>query len=213
LPANRPNRETTQAREALAYHYRQMGMLHEAIARKLGISRRGVGLCLERAFEREKGRLSATIEALKLEQTAQLEYIIEQALRAWRMSLKPRSRASEKAGDDGTTTHTEAIDQTGDPRHLATAMAAMDRIRSLWGLDIAAATQEPSSVSDAARKLADRIGDYERRIAQAAGGTGPAPGPDSAAGIGAGGLPVELQPVQRDGAMQGTLLVETGGDL
>lgn len=142
MPANRPNKETQLAREVEAWDWRCKGLSHSRIAAKLGVTRRAIGIILDRVEARELERLAKSVERIKTVQNGQLEHIIDESFQAWRKSKKPRSRAVEKEVDGEKATQTEALEQTGDPRHLATAMSAMDRQRSLWGLDVQAAAQE-----------------------------------------------------------------------
>jgi predicted transcriptional regulator len=223
MPANRPNKETTTQRELDAWDLRCRGMTHHRIARKLGITRRAVGQILDRIEARELKRLAASVERQKVTQTGQLEHLIDESMTAWRRSKQPRRRAvrkttegAAKGDDDGggsdTVEQTEAIDQTGDPRHLHTAMAAMDRLRDLWGLNVVAATQEAAaSVCQITQKMRERVGRFEaRKAAEAQSGDPGGPGPGS--GDGAGVLRDGPREVQRNDPGFRAVLVETSGD-
>ncbi len=190
MPANRPNRETVLDREATAWELRCKGLTHDRIARRLGVTRRAVGLILDRVEKRELKRLAASVERQKVTQTGQLEHLIDESLRAWRKSKQPRNRvvasgANPKSED---IEKTEVVDQTGDPRYLAAAMEAMDRMRDLWGLNVQAAAQESAgSVSEIVREMAERARRYEQTPAE---GHPADPGGDAAGDRGrAGGLP------------------------
>jgi hypothetical protein len=182
MPA-RPSKELKLDRESKAWELRCAGLTHRRIAARLGVTRRAVGLILDRVEKRVLAELSTNVEQTKATQHGQLDYVIQESLGAWRKSKKPRSRAVEKTDDEGKVTQSEAIDQNGDPRHLATAMSAMDRQRNLWGLDVLAATQETAaSVSQVMAGLAERKRAYEERKA-----ANPAGDPAGAGGAAGGG--------------------------
>lgn len=191
MPANRPNKELKLHRELEAWDLRCSGHTHARIALKLGLTRRAVGLILDRVERRELRRLAESVERQKVTQTGQLEHIIDETLEAWRASKEPRNRVvavgpSPKAED---VEKTEVIDQTGDCRHLHAAMAAMDRLRDLWGLNVMAASQETaSSISQVTRAMSERVRRFEARQAEAAPPGSPA-GADAGPGGGAGPLP------------------------
>lgn len=198
MPANRPNRETVLDRESTAWELRCKGYTHERIARRIGVTRRAVGLILDRVEKRELKRLAASVERQKVTQTGQLEHVVDESLRAWRKSKQPRNRvvasgANPKSED---IEKTEVVDQTGDPRYLAAAMEAMDRIRDLWGLNVQAAAQDSAgSVAEIVREMSERARRYEDRRAQA-DPAGDSPGAGEAAGGGAGPVQAGPEPVQ-----------------
>lgn len=193
-PVTRPHPNTVALREARAWDLRCRGWSQSRIARALDVTQSGVSKMLDRIEVRELKRMSESVEREKVTQTGQLGHIIEQAMDAWHRSRKPRKRAASKTtgGGEGpggdSVVSTEVIERDGDPAHLYVAMNAMDRVRSLWGLDVAPAMQDPAaSVADLARDVFARAAAYEQRLAapaaapaepDQAGHPGGTPGPD-----------------------------------
>lgn len=163
-----------RARETRAWRLRSRGWSQQRIADELGVTQSAVSRLLGRVERRELRRMSASVERIKVVQSAQLEYVADEALAAWERSKTPRKRAASKravgegqgeGGDEIQTT--EVIERDGDTGYLYAAMTALTHQRSLWGLDVAPALQEPmASVAELARDFLGRGTAYENRRAE-----------------------------------------------
>lgn len=205
-----------RAREARAWAMRSRGWSQIRIATELGIGQPSVSKLLGRVEARELKRMSKSVERVKVTQHSQLEHVIEEALDAWHRSKTPRKRAARKTvggmppmphGDDDDPAHisvpdtvetSEIIERDGDTGYLYAAMTAMGNIRSLWGLDVAPALQEPaSSIASLTADLFARASSYEQRSAttqasEAGNTAGAAPAPEG----GASEVPDGPEPIQ-----------------
>lgn len=173
-----PNREQVRERERKALELRQRGATQLEIAGALGVEQGTVSRILARVDARALKDMGDACLAYKMAQTAQLEYVVAESMRAWEASKKRRTSVVNKTAprdpdDPGAGSETlgqvvQIVEQTGDVRHLHAAMSAMDRLRSLWGLDVAAAEQEyAGTIADLTADLAKKWRDYEdRRAAQ-----------------------------------------------
>ncbi len=178
------NREQRRDRERTALEMRQRGSTQLEIGRALGCEQGTVSRMLARIDARALKDMGDACLAYKMAQTSQLEWLVAENLRAWEESKKRRTRVVNKMApghdDKGKPTGkhdslgqvVELVEQTGDVRYLHAAMSAMDRLRSLWGLDVAAADQEyAGTVADLTRDLEAKRREYEtRRAAQGAAG-------------------------------------------
>lgn len=92
------------------------------------------------------GDLTERVRTVKLEQVAQLEYIVEEALQSWEISKGPEKQVAQRKrqvgggeGDQAGMVPTEVVtrvrEKTGDSRFLQTAMVAMGGIRKIMGAD------------------------------------------------------------------------------
>src|SRR5262249_54508846 len=85
LPSLAPvRREIVRGREQIAWGARQAGYTQWRIALALGISQPAVSKILRRVERRVLAGLEADVRAVKLKQSLQLEFIVDQALRAWK---------------------------------------------------------------------------------------------------------------------------------
>lgn len=181
MARNQYPREEVTARESRAYDLRIEGYTVREIARELKVDAGTVCRILDRINRRELKRLSGRVEAVKAEQTQQLELMASQALRCFERSRQPLNRATRRTttttAADGTSSEvtveeSAAMERDGSPAWLASAMSALAQIRGIWGID-----QGPSdaaaagSVSEIARELAERAKKYQDRQQQA-GDTG-----------------------------------------
>src|SRR5438270_8759700 len=138
-------------RESKVWARTQAGYTQDQIATELGIEQGNVSRILERIQSRVLMQLTGSVESHKIQQTARLEWIYAESMRAWEQSKTPRKRAIRRTGggdggEDGEALETrEAVDRDGDTNFLHCGMAALRDIRSLWGLDVAPALQEPAS--------------------------------------------------------------------
>lgn len=157
----------SREREAQAIELRRQGYSQRQIAERLGVTQPAVAQIFQRVDRRLLVKLEAAAKVLKVQQTHVLDYILEEALAAWRQSkdafkastkktkqLKPRlvSRAGAVIHhpDDPADAAIEEIlnraeSRYGDPRFLDQARGALADKRKLWGLDIAPAPQAPNA--------------------------------------------------------------------
>lgn len=170
----RPNRTQSLEHECRAWEYRCRGWGQRRIAEAIAVSQPAVSKILRRVETRELKRLSESVERIKVIQTGELEHVIEETVDAWHRSKLPKKRAIQRTvsggghdedGDGPNQISTqEAVERDGDPAYLYAAMNAMDRVRALWGLDVAPALQDPtSSVAELARDLLKRADAYDQR--------------------------------------------------
>lgn len=136
----RVKREVIIEREQRAWELRQLGWTQEHIARELGITQDGVSKILARVSRRVIGNLADDVERVKRDQTAFLERIADEAMRAWeRSQLDACERTTRTMSADGSNSLTEekrtVKGQVGDQRFLAEARAAKADIRKIWGID------------------------------------------------------------------------------
>jgi len=211
-----PDDSIIRSRETHAWAMRARGFSQVRIARELGLTQSGVSRLLRRVESRELRRMSKSIERIKAVQNAAFEAIIEESLEAWQRSKTPRKRAARKTSGDGqggaddAVETTEVVERDGDCSYLYAAMNAMGGQRSLWGLDVAPALQEPaSSIARLAQDLFARGSSYEQRQAEQ-GQPGDPPEPVRPDPGGVAEVPDGPEPVQRDDPVPGSLLEPPG---
>jgi hypothetical protein len=190
----RPHPNVTALREVKAWSLRARGWTETRIAVELGVNQSSVSRMLERIEARELARMSASVERTKVVHHAQLDHVIEESLDAWYRSKLPRKRAARKTSGEGDggggdeVQTTEVIERDGDTGYLYAAMQAMGAQRSLWGLDVAPALQEPAAtVAELAKDVLSKASAYQARAAE--GPTGNPAGADRADPPGAAGVP------------------------
>lgn len=169
-----PDETIVRARESKAWAMRARGWSQIRIAAELGMSQPGVSRLLRRIERRALKRMSRSVQSIKAVQHAQFEHVIQEALEAWDRSKTPRKRAARKTAGDGqgggddTVETTEVVERDGDCSYLYAAMNAMGGQRSLWGLDVAPALQEPvATVASLSADIFARGRAHDERIAQA----------------------------------------------
>lgn len=217
----KPEPQVQRAREARAWRLRSRGWSQYRIADELRMSQGGVSRLLQRIERRELKRMSRSVESIKVTQNAQLEHIVGESLDAWDRSKTPRKRAARKTagsgdgdGDGATVETSEVVERDGDCSYLYAAMNAMGAQRSLWGLDVAPALQEPAaSVASLAADCLARGLAYEQRKEPQASPAGDPAGAGRADPVGAAEVPRGPLPVQRDHPLPESVLEPPGGDL
>lgn len=80
------NRQEARDREFRAWRMRVRGFTEQRIADELGVSQPAVHLMLERAEKAQLGEMVGEALPIKRRQTAQLEYLQEEAMLAWERS-------------------------------------------------------------------------------------------------------------------------------
>jgi hypothetical protein len=174
--AHPPPDDVQRAREVRAWRLRSRGWTQGRIGDELGITQGAISKLLARVEARESRRMAKRSGRVKVVQSAVLDHITEEAIDAWHRSKAPRKRAASKrsmpggdgdAGDAGDEVQTtEVVERDGDTGYLYAAMTAMGHQRSLWGLDVAPALQDPAaSVSELVRDFVGRGATYEQRRA------------------------------------------------
>lgn len=138
--ASKTTRAMREKREAVAWQLSSEGWTHQRIADQLVVDRSTVTKILQRVSSRFQGELRDTVLLEKMRQVEILHRIVDEAMQAWERSKGQEKSATrrekEKSGGSKeieTTQHAE--ENTGDPRYLAEARAAMADIRKILGLD------------------------------------------------------------------------------
>jgi predicted transcriptional regulator len=160
LPGAIP-KEVTAERERKAWKLRQKCWTEARIAEELDLTQQAVSAILRRVEKRLSAQFQSRAEEIKAAQTAQLEYLADQALQAWERSQEDAEGArtvteavelktnEETLDDENTpirrkqvlvpaekiTTTRTSEGQSGDPRFLAEARNALSEIRDIWGLN------------------------------------------------------------------------------
>jgi predicted transcriptional regulator len=139
-------REVARVREQIAWGARQAGFTQWQIAKELGISQPAVFKMLRRIEKRVLARMEEDVRAVKLKQQQQIDYVISQALHAWRESREKNEQhevtvVGNDLGKSGTrhTTHRSL----GNPKYLKVALDALAAERELWGLNRSRPADEP----------------------------------------------------------------------
>jgi predicted transcriptional regulator len=140
-------RELVRLREEIAWTLRTAGYAQIRIGQALGVSQPAVSKILRRVERRALARMEADVRVVKAKQSAQLEYILDQALRAWKNS---QDRIEERIGTTADLTSREKASRTtstrrgpGDPRFLLVALKALSAERELWGLNRSTMPSDP----------------------------------------------------------------------
>ena len=153
LPGTAPvKREIARVREQLVWGLRQAGYTQWAIAQEVGMSQPGVLKVLRRVERRVLAKLESEVRTIKATQHYRLEFLLDQALQAWRESQKVQSRTVLKPG--GSTYETSPC--AGDPRFLKVALEVLAAERELWGLSAPVAPGEESLTMQRTETLAIR---------------------------------------------------------
>lgn len=112
------------------------GYRQAAIADAVGLSRQSIAKALKRISEAALRELTADVRHAKVLQTRRLEFIYREAVAAWERSKQPAEQTTVSTGGaDGERTTTQIRGQSGDPRHLEAARAALGDIAKVWGLN------------------------------------------------------------------------------
>lgn len=189
------------ARAARAWQLRAAFKKESEIAVELGVSISTVSRLLTSTAALVTAQMKSNIEQIRAQQVERHEFIATEAIGAWEASKKAKGTVTRKTGGKGTEdeeTTTRAENQTGDPRYLTVAMAALDAQRKLQGLDapmkVANTDPEgndkpnapPPDNADTVARTAVRIAALldaarARRDAAAAGASGDGTGSESSA--------------------------------
>lgn len=145
-------REVSRQREDEAWKLRQQCWTMQRIADHLKVSRHAVFYMLERVEKRLWDETKDNWIHKKVEQSTQLEYLIEQALIGWQRSLNDAEtyKETEVPGEGGgTKTERTLKGQSGNAAHLANVRAMLSDIRDIYGLNAPpkAAVPEPDTTS------------------------------------------------------------------
>jgi len=147
----RDNKDMILARERTAWELRQKGRTHQQIADEMQLSRSGITRILKRINDRILEKLEDKVKELKIEQWGQLEYVISESLAAWELSKQPSREVTRRqlntsnqmteAAKESAASATEIIttkvaDLDGTVVYLNVAMAAMNDLRDLLGLNV-----------------------------------------------------------------------------
>lgn len=136
----RPTGESVRLREEEAWALRCRGYTLVEIARRLDLTHGAVSKILERIEDRTFKLLEKSIARTKARQTAQLDLIHAEAMRAWERSLadaetEKTTEDADGEGDPTTRRERTVKGQSGNPQHLAQARGALADQRDLLGLN------------------------------------------------------------------------------
>jgi hypothetical protein len=138
---------------AQAVELQRQGLTHEAIADRLGFSRRNLGERLHKLNVAALARLRRRADGQLARQLLVLEGVVAESVAAWQRSKAPSVQVTTTTAGGGSKTRT-VKSQAGDARFLDSAMKAMAEIRHL--LDIADPKPDPMS-NDFCIDLSDYI--------------------------------------------------------
>lgn len=136
MPPRKVTNEQAREHERRAWELRTRGWSQTRIGAELSLDQSTISKALQRVSARVLAELRPQVEAMKAEQTAQLEHLLDEAVQAWERSRRPKVTTA-----DGDDVKTVTLETAGEPRFLAEARALLTSIRDLWGLD-APAKQE-----------------------------------------------------------------------
>lgn len=168
------NKAAIAEREAKMWRLRQRGYTLEEIGDEFGVDKSLVCRILAKLTDRTLKQTVGRVERVKVEQSQILWQTISEAMRAWESSKEPLHRVRE--GEDGQRV-TEVVKREGNTQYLHTAMKALADIRSIWGLDVAPALQEPAlGIAQLVADLQRRGLEFEAREAELRAGQSPEKG-------------------------------------
>lgn len=148
---NKTNKGQQQVREWSAWKLKGMGFTDQQIADQMGLDRTTVSKMLARVRARALPELREEAVQHKLQVSEQLQYMIAEALSAWRASKQPVKQAQStkrrapnpapgstsgpllEMGQVDTVSTQDRAD--GNVAYLDAAGRAMDRLTRLWGLE------------------------------------------------------------------------------
>lgn len=146
----RGSKQTSLDREQRAWELTKQCWTQESIAEELGVTQSAVSHMLKRAEKRFLKGFSERIEAEKARQTARLEFILEEAVQAWRRSKQDAETiktVEEQVEIEGRVMEAQETKrertvkgQSGNPALLSEAQKALAGIRGIWGIDAPTAT-------------------------------------------------------------------------
>lgn len=137
----RPSDEEQSAREARAWELRQKGWSQARIAVDLGITQQGVSTLLRRLARQFARDFKKRAEEVKAEQTAVLEFMVDEALQEWERSKLPIEKQSIK-GDIFTPKRNPESDDDYDEDDEDEALAEQDAQGQPVGLGVAELTKK-----------------------------------------------------------------------
>ena len=111
------------------------------IAKSVGMSQPAISLKLKRVEQYLRERYVDDIRGLKVRQTLRLEKYVKELETSWSQSKKDAVTVTEterEGGGENTARaekSTKTAAQCGSVEYLNAAMAALDRIRKIWGAD------------------------------------------------------------------------------
>lgn len=146
-------RSIVAERKKRAWELAQQGWSETRIALELGVDQSTISRYLTSLAKRTLTQLEDEVIRAKATQLRQLEHIIDEAFQAWQASKTPEQTISKRIvpgdideegnrGESQEVVTTRVRGQSGDSRHLKTALDAMADARKLLGLDKA----EPSGM-------------------------------------------------------------------
>jgi hypothetical protein len=144
-----------------------LGYTVRQIASEVGLSHVAVWKIQRKIESQEIRRQADIMERRKIRQDAAIHRVVKEGFAAWFRSLEPRARAiARQSGNGDDLVSRESTEQNGNPQHLQIVLQALRDLRSLWGLDVMPAGQEPVTLASLAADLAERERAYEARKAE-----------------------------------------------
>jgi predicted transcriptional regulator len=144
MPGRVP-KEVTAQREVRAWELRQQLWTQQRIAEELHVRQNTVCEILKRVRKRVFAELQEEISEAKATQTAQLEYLANEAMDAWERSklesvvvetIEEQVEVGEKKVPAlATRTKTIRRGQSGNPSFLGEVRGALSDIRDIWGIE------------------------------------------------------------------------------
>ncbi len=171
-----------RGREIAAWELRQQGWSSGRIASELGVARSTVWKMLARVDRRALAQFEDQVMRQKVEQTEQLQQIVDEALQAWERSKQDVEMGTTTTGRAHVSRGGNVVDlpdlavtqrrpQNGNPAFLAQALRALSGMREIWGLNAPRQREldgkDRSSPASLFADLSDE--ELERRIAEAEG--------------------------------------------
>lgn len=112
-------------------------------------------------------QLMEQIRELKAGHTSRLMHIYQEAMRAWERSKTPGKQRTVKHGKDGVERTRVTRFQSGDPRYLDQARAALAEIRKIWGADAPLKVEHSGEVRVAGRDVDEARSELFERMQRA----------------------------------------------
>lgn len=126
------------------------------IAVDLGIDHSTVHKAIKRVSDFLQLEMIDDIRAIRVEHTARLQHIADEAMEAWRQSKQPgvvetTTTDAVAAGDGKKPTGTKQVRKTynvGNVAYLSQAQSALEDIRKIWGVDMKREDPPPTEEGD-----------------------------------------------------------------
>lgn len=129
------------ARQLEIYHAYVSGGTVRSVAATFGMARSSAHLLVSKVNAWLVPQWMSDIRDLKTEHAERLMEVYREAMAGWERSKVPAVTRRAGVGPQGAVDVTTTAGQTGDPRYLAEARAALREIRDIWGANAPARVQ------------------------------------------------------------------------